>query len=413
MQAVLRGADNIFHMEYSCDHHAGKRWFEMSVTPLTSAEGGLLVVHRDITSVKAAEAAIRESESRFRHVADSSPVMMWMSGEDKLCTYFNQPWLDFTGRPLELELGNGWAEGVHPDDRERCYALYSDSFDARKSFEMEYRLRRRDGEYRWVMDVGVPRFDAESKFLGFIGSCIDITERKAAEKAVLDMSGRLISAHEEERSRIARELHDDLSQRMALLGIRLEQLGMSHHNMPPQARDQLKEIAQLVASISSDIHRLSHQLHPSKLDTLGLVSAVGSYCRDFSEQQGLRVQFLHHNVSRQIPKDVTLCAYRIVQESLRNVVKHSGAREATVVLTGGPNGLELSISDSGSGFDPESAMAASGLGLVSMRERLRPLDGHLIIKSWPAGGTEVCVHIPFSRASERISERADVQRSVA
>jgi len=136
----------------------------------------------DITQRKLATNQLRESEARFRTVANSAPVMIWMAGTDKLCTFLNKPWLDFTGRTPEQELGNGWADGVHADDLQRCLKIYQEAFDARQSFEMEYRLRRHDGEYRWITDNGVPRYDAERNFLGYIGSCQDITERKRAEE---------------------------------------------------------------------------------------------------------------------------------------------------------------------------------------------------------------------------------------
>jgi PAS domain S-box-containing protein len=135
-----------------------------------------------VQALRTSEAQYRESETRFRTMADSAPVLIWMSGPDKLCTYFNQGWLNFTGRPLAAEIGNGWAEGVHPDDMEQCVTSYETAFDARRPFDIEYRLRRHDGEYRWVIDRGVPRYDSNGAFCGYIGSVMDISERRQLEE---------------------------------------------------------------------------------------------------------------------------------------------------------------------------------------------------------------------------------------
>jgi PAS domain S-box-containing protein len=157
----------------------------------------ILITSSDITERILAEQALAESEQRFRLMADTAPVMIWVSGPDKLCTYFNQQWLDFTGRTIEQEIGNGWAEGVHPDDLERCLNIYVTAFDRREQFKMEYRLRRFDGEYRWVFDHGAPRFSSSKQFSGYIGSCLDITDRKESEEAAAAAHEELVIAHEE------------------------------------------------------------------------------------------------------------------------------------------------------------------------------------------------------------------------
>src|SRR5438034_6132406 len=142
------------------------------------------------------ENELQESESRFQFVADAAPVLIWMAGVDKLCTFFNKPWLHFTGRSMEQELGNGWAEGVHQDDLERCVQVYTSAFDARQPFVMQYRLRRDDGEYRWISDQGIPRYDAQGRFAGYIGSCVDVTELVNKDQALRES---------EERMRVAAE----------------------------------------------------------------------------------------------------------------------------------------------------------------------------------------------------------------
>lgn len=175
-------------------------WGRLTVTLLKSDSSPLLfAMVEDITDRKVAEEALRESEERFRLVADSAPVMIWISGPDKLCIYVNQPWLDFTGRSLEQELGNGWVESIHPDDVTGCFATYSGCFDRREKFMAEYRLRRYDGQYRWVLDSGKPKFNHDGSFAGYIGSAVDVTERKIMEDALHASEERLRLAQQAAR----------------------------------------------------------------------------------------------------------------------------------------------------------------------------------------------------------------------
>ncbi|MGB8442623.1 MAG: PAS domain S-box protein, partial [Candidatus Acidiferrales bacterium] len=354
----------------------------------------------DVTARKRAEQTLRESEERFRLVANKAPVLIWMSGTDKLCTFFNQCWLDFTGRSMEQELGDGWAAGVHPEDLARCLGIYSSAFDARVDFEMEYRLRRFDGKYRWIVDYGVPRFESDGVFCGYIGSCVDITDRKLAAESLEDLSGRLITAQDEERTRIARELHDDFSQRLALQGIGLAQLFKKIPEAEVEERAKVRELLKGIQEISSDMHSLSHQLHSSKLEHVGLAPALMGLCEELSSRFKIEIAFTDHLLSPKIPKDVGLCLFRIAQEALGNVVKHSGAKQARVELYSTRNEIRLRIVDAGFGFDPELRNEDAGLGLVSMRERLRLVGGRLSVQSAPMRGTEILAEVPPSASAD-------------
>ena len=342
-----------------------------------------------------AERAMRESEERFRLIAGAAPVMIWMSGVDKLCIYFNQPWLEFTGRSLEAEMGNGWAEGVHPEDLGQCLETYTRAFDRREPFRLVHRLRRHDGDYRWILDHGVPRFSPDGSFAGYIGSCIDITEQKLAGEAQSTVNRRLIQAHEEERTRIARELHDDINQRVALLAVKLDGL---KHRLPASAAEVRREIeaaSQQVMELGSDVQALSHRLHSSKLGYLGLAAAASSFCRELSDQKNVEVQFSSENVPKQLSEEISLCLFRVLQEALQNAVKHSGSQHFQVSLQGGTNEIELTVHDSGIGFDPEEAMKGHGLGLTSMRERLKLVDGGISVDSKSQCGTTIHARVPF------------------
>ena len=465
------------------------------------------------------ERKVRESENRFRLVADTAPVLIWMSGTDKLCTYFNKPWLDFTGRTLDQEFGNGWAEGVHREDWERCLDTYCRSFDQRERFAMEYRLRRHDGEYRWILDIGVPRFGQDHEFLGYIGVAVDvterklasealrtseerlrlaqlaanigafdlnvrtgantwtpelealyglpagqfrgtqkaflklvhpedrervselieqavnsekpthgewrvvwpdgtvrwiagyarmftdesgeasrlvgidmdITERKAAEQALSEMTRKLIQAQEQERSRIGRELHDDIVQRLAMLTMDVEQLSAS----PSDIQNRVLRLRSGLSEITDDVQALSHDLHSLKLEYLGVVGGMKSWCKEFSERRKIQIEF-RSDVHKVLPPEAGLTLFRILQEGLNNVVKHSGAKRAEVQVKEDAAGIHLAIRDSGRGFNVSAAMEGTGLGLVSMRERVRLVNGTVTIESKPKTGTiiHVCVPLP-------------------
>jgi len=316
--------------------------------------------------------------------------MIWMSGPDKLCNYFNQPWLRFTGRPIEAELGNGWLEGVHPEDLKDCLDTYMRAFDRRESFRMQYRLRRQDGEYRWLFDIGVPRVAADGSFAGYTGSCIDVTDRKLAEQAMTEIRGKLIEAQEQERTRIGRELHDDITQRLALLAVELTQLEYD----PSDVQSRVGKLRKETTEISEDVQALSHELHSSKLEYLGAVAGIRSWCKEFAERQNMEIDF-ESDVTTVPPFEIGVCLLRVLQEAVHNTVKHGGVKRIEVRLLEQSSQVHLIVSDSGKGFDVESAMQAKGLGLTSMRERVRLVNGTIAIESKPRSGTTIAVRVPL------------------
>ncbi len=242
--------------------------------------------------------------------------------------------------------------------------------------------------------------------MGYIGSCVDITERKSSEKSLEELSGRLIAGQEAERARIARDLHDDFSQRLALLSIGLGRLWKKRPESEEEQRALTRDLWEQTKEISSDVHRLSHQLHSSKLEHVGLTPTLRGLCEELSEKYMIRMEFREYGVPTEIPKDVALCLFRIAQEALSNVAKYSQAAQAQVELRHAPNETQLRIADAGVGFDPALKRADAGIGLVSMRERLRLVGGALSVQSAPGAGTEIRATVPLPAAAKRMIARA-------
>jgi len=391
--AVCRGDSTGRHLEYRCSRHEKDRWFLMTAQPLRGDEQGAVVTHLEITERKLNEIALRESEDRFRHMADALPVAIRVSDTSGQCHYFNREWLQFTGRSMDQEVGVGWLESVHLDDRARSMDVFLRAFHQREMFRIDYRLRRHDGEYRWYVDTGVPRYGTDGAFHGYVGGAIDITDQKDAERMLRELNHRLVLAQDGERRRIARELHDHLSQQLALLAIDLQQLATDASKPHGDAVPILQEAWRRTAEIASDVHAISHRLHPSKMEALGLAATIAAHCRDMS-RKNLAVRFEQQDVPRGLLADRALSVFRVVEEALSNVARHSGATHAQVALCCRDGTLVLRITDDGAGFLGGERHA--GLGLVSMRERLESLEGTLSITSAECKGTTVEAQVPLS-----------------
>src|SRR5215470_5993732 len=396
LDECFRGTIVRYEMKYTYPD-IGERDVAVSYFPIEGVNGidRAACIFSDITERKRAEARQRETEERFRLLADSAPVMIWMVGSDGQPIYFNQSWRDFTGRPLEDELQFGWATITHPDDLERCLRIANKGFASKRPFSKECRLRRHDGEYRWILDIGVPRFLPDGAFAGFIGSCVDVTDQKLAQETLSHINRRLITAQEDERAWIARELHDDIHQRVGLLAMQLERM---RQIPPPSMAEWERETASAsaqVVELGKDIQALSYRLHSPKLQYLGLATAASAFCREFSDREQADVDLHSENVPKDLPADNSLCLYRVLQEALQNALKHSGSREFQVLLAARSNEVELTVRDFGIGFRPEDAIKGPGLGLISMNERVVSLGGLLSVDSTLRQGTTIRARVPI------------------
>jgi PAS domain S-box-containing protein len=348
---------------------------------------GLVGVSVDISARKLAE----ESMALFRKLMDGSndaievldpETLQFLDVNEKACLdlgYSRQEMLSMTVFDIDPTLDQSRHTLVDQKLRDSGFAI------------MESHHRRRDGS-TFPVELNIKHIQLDRDYI--VTMVRDITERKLGEETRSGLSRRLIAAHEQERGRLAAELHDDLNQRMALLRIGLGQFEQDVPGLSFRAREQLQSIAEVATKVSSSLHNLSQQLYPSKLDILGLVASLAALCRELSDQHNLHIQFVNHAAPRQVPKDVTLCLFRIAQEALQNVLKHSGATAAKVELSGHGDRIELCVSDSGAGFSPESPKGTSGLGLVSMQERVQLVGGQLSVESESLHGTRIRVRIP-------------------
>lgn len=529
---------------------------------------GTETVRAENANLQKTEISLHEGEDRFRHLADTAPAMIWMAGANKACTYFNKGWLEFTGRTLEQELDDRWAEGVHAEDLPRCLETYSAAFETRHGFRMEYRLRRFDGVYRWILDHGAPRFLPDGSLAGYIGSCIDITERKQSERAlqkaheeleqrvhertaqlletnlslareiaereqveqklahfrtlmdhvddaifiidpgtggILDANetacrslqysrqellalqvqeveikqplhspedwaaamqklraaggfaapresllGRkdgsafpvdvavslqsinetsylvavarniterkqaqesqeklrqrniraaaIAEAEENERRRIARELHDGLGQILTGIKFNFETFERRLGALNRDERQRFAELKELLNNAIVEVQRISHNLTPRTLDDFGLVPALEFLCRQVAQHCGVKVGFGAHNLAERLSANLETGLFRIAQEALNNIAKHAGAEIANVKIARQASTVMLCIEDDGKGFryehNPYAGRRENGMGIINMRERVEALNGALTIESQSGQGTKIVIVLP-------------------
>jgi PAS domain S-box-containing protein len=350
------------------------------------------------------DARLREIEARFRTMANHAPVLLWMAGRDGLCDFFNDRWLDFTGRTLEEELGSGWASGVHPEDFQGCMTTYLDAFVARRPFTMDYRLRRHDGEYRWIFDQGAPRFE-EGAFAGFIGSCVDVTEQRLAQDALRrlneELEGRVRerTALAEERQMLIREVHhrvkNDLQFISSMLNMQERRLGDGHSvGALEDCRGRIQTIALIHESMyqSEDLVSL-----PLSKDIRSLAASV---VRVSSQPPGAVALEIETPDEITVDVDRAIPCGLILNELMTNALKHAfpagrtGTLKVTLRREGGTHAVLL-VEDDGVGMPEEVATPArDSMGFRLVRAFADQLGGELRVRRSP--GTSVGVYFPLT-----------------
>ena len=403
LQQILFDEETEFHRHYYCTLINEGRPFVMHAARLNlpGSTFRVLMTHQEIP---ASREEPHHASERLSQLLETTKVVSWEAEvEAQRFTYVSEQAVKMLGYAAsDWYEPNFLASHIHPEDRRRVLSAFRKQSHSAQHFELTFRMIGNDGRVAWVQNLVsvVPENGSAGHMHGFM---IDISERKRVEDTLKLLGSRLIAAQEEERKRIARELHDDLNQRLAVLSIELEQLSQKV-GKSLGLRKRLHKMQLHTQEISSDLHRLSYRLHPSKLDHLGLAAAMKSLCDELSVSGKLRVHFHQSGVPADLPKDATLCLFRIAQETLRNCVKHSGAEFVQVVLTKTGHDLRLSISDNGCGFDTRSDLMDKGLGFISMHERLRLVGGEIKICSQPLRGTRIDVVVPLNSKSSSSKE---------
>ncbi|HEX5008647.1 MAG TPA: PAS domain S-box protein [Hyphomonadaceae bacterium] len=368
-------------------------WQHYHVFPAGSGEDRVGILAYNISSRKLAEEQLRESEAKFRAIANTSPVIIWMSDENSKVAFVNQSWLDFTGQSLEEALGDGWSQPIHPEDVLLMQPIYERALERREVFNVDFRLRRADGEYRSFVSTCAPRFHNDGSFAGYAGCSIDVTERRQAEEALASFNQQLADAQENERARIARELHDDVVQRLVGLGL---QLGNAGRSLPAheEAFGEIQNARSAVLSLARDAQTLSQRLHPTWLEILGIAGAARGLCREVSRHSGVEIEWHIEDAANGLADDAALCLYRVLQEALQNAIKHSRAARVEVSLRAMDAEVEMVVKDFGGGIAPAAARFPA-LGLTSMKERLNTVGGRLSVRS-QQGGTTIRACVPIT-----------------
>ncbi len=373
------------------------RWYILAVAGFSGLQAILIIgLLLNRLRLRRAHDQLRISEEGMSLAAIAAKLRFWVWDVPRDEVRASESdWSSGNWRSAQPVHFDQFIDVVHPDDRASLRQSIRAALEGDGQYETEYRVLSPDSTMRWIAARGRIEFDHHGKPRQLRAISIDITERRRAEDEARDLSGRLITAHEDERARLAHALHDDVTQRLALLAIDAgsKEKGLSDTIAGLAMRSIRRDLVQL----SEDVHALSYALHPAILEDLGLIEALKAECARFGAVEGIPTSFSATDDVDQPTQPLSLCLYRIAQEALRNVARHSGANSVEIALRAFGGGVELAVRDNGVGFDPTRKQVRPSLGLAGMRQRLALVDGELLINTAPGGGTSVVARAPLKR----------------
>ncbi len=420
IMAKIRAGETIKHFETVRRKKDGTLVeVSLTVSPILDTERriiGVSTIARDISERKHQEAALRESEEALRQKdRELSETRRFARVGSFYCdarsgsVTWSEELYRIAGLDPSLPAPTHKDEPRHfaAESWEQLQAPVQEALRNGTPYELDLEMVRPDGTTRWVKAHGEPVSDTAGRIVALRGAAQDITELKLAEEAVAGMSHKLLEAQEQERIRIGRELHDDVNQRLALLSVEIQRVKEVSPITYGELRSRMDELGKRTSEISAVVQFLSHELHSSRLEYLGLVSAMRGFCKEFGDKHEVEVVFASEGMPPILPPELSLCLIRVTQEGLRNALKHSGVKLFEVKLHGSPTDIRLTVRDSGVGFDPELIKDTQGLGLISMQERVRLAKGTISITSRPQSGTEISVRVPLSARTPNESIKSE------
>ena len=387
----LRAGQRLEHYETVRVTKAGKKInVSLTISPIkdsTDATAAISGIARDITERRRAEEALLSSEQRYRLLFEKNVAGVGISSPDGRVLDCNDGWAHILGYQSREEIRGRLTSEFYFNPAER-QPLLDELSEKHVLLSRRMQVKRKDGSPVWVL-INCAELNAGKDTTLRQATMIDISEWKRAEEVLSGMTRKLIEAQEQERARIARELHDDINQRLAMLAVELEQL----QDNPSEFWSRVQELRRQTVELSNGVQALSHDLHSSQLEYLGVVAGMKSWCKEFGERRGMQID-CRHDVRSTLPSEIGLCLFRVLQEALQNAAKHSGVKRIEVQLHEDSGEIHLVVRDSGRGFDVEAVKQRKGLGLTSMRERVRLVNGTIAIESYPGGGTTVYARVP-------------------